>query len=78
MERTTRYEKKIGKKVTEKMLDHELDRFVSMSEDKLLTRLKKISTPIKAEAFRQMAFICKQRNLYYAAKNRLAEIGVRI
>jgi len=78
MERMTRYEKEIGRKVTEKMLDHELDRFVDMDEAKLLTRLKKITTPIKLEAFRQMAFITKNRKLYFAAKDKLADFGITI
>ena len=78
MERLTRYEKEIGKRVTDKMLDHELDRFIDMDDKKLMARLKKITTPIKLEAFRQMAFITKNRKLYFAAKDALADVGITI
>jgi hypothetical protein len=70
-QRMTHYESKIGKRVSEKQLDHEQDRFEDMSEVKLLGRLKRMSIPIKLEAFRQMCIIIENRKLYYACKARL-------
>ena len=72
--RMTKYEAAIGEKVTEKMLDHELDRFIDMTEEKLVKRLGKITTPIKLEACRQMAAITKIATVYYEARDRLEAI----
>ena len=78
----TKFEKVIGKRVSETMRDYELDRFSSMPLKALLTRVGKITTPIKVEACRQFAFDsgwtregnwidldCKK--VYYACRSKL-------
>jgi len=72
--RQTKYEEAIGKRVSEKMLDHELDRFIDMDGQQLQKRLDKITSPLKLEAFRQMAIITKKCKLYYAAKRKLDDL----
>ena len=81
----TKFEQKIGKRVSEKMRDYELDRWTGMDAKQLLTRVGRIATPIKLEAVRQFAFDsgwtresnwidldCKK--VYYAARAKLAKL----
>ena len=61
-------QKEIGGQVTEKMLEHELFRFVSMNKKQLKTRIMKMSNIRKLEACRQMAVWCGERRLAKLAK----------
>jgi len=47
--------KSLNAKITEKVWDKETDRFATMTEKQLKTRLFKITNPVKMEAFRQVA-----------------------
>lgn len=64
----------LAKKVTAKMLDHELHRFTTMSQKALMTRIRRITKPVKAEAMRQMAVTVGESKLAIAARNRRDEV----
>ena len=61
-------------KVTQKMLDHELYRFTTMTDDQLKTRVKKLKNPVKAEAMRIMAKWCENYPLLRLARTRRNEL----
>ena len=67
----------LGPKVTEKALTHELFRFTTMEKKALLTRIRKIKSPVKAEAMRQMAKIVGERGIAKAARIRRDELYVQ-
>jgi hypothetical protein len=52
---SSQIQKELSKKVTERMLLHEMKRFGYMTEKQLITRIYKITNPVKLEALRQWA-----------------------
>lgn len=66
----------LGPQVTKKAVAHELMRFTTMETKQLLTRLKRIKNPVKAEAMRKCAKALGERKLVIAAKRRRDELYV--
>jgi hypothetical protein len=69
-------QKNLERKVTEKMLDYELHRFCTMTVPQLKTRIKKIKSPVKLEAFRTMAKWCDETRLVILARSRRNELYI--
>lgn len=67
-------QKQLEKKVTEKMLDHELYRFCNMELKALRTRINRIKSPVKLEAFRMMAKMVGENRLSILARRRRNEL----
>ena len=64
----------LTKKVTQTMLDYELFRVNNMEPKALITRLKKIKNPVKAEAMRIMTKWVGLKSLSRKARRRRDEL----
>lgn len=68
MNQSLRNQKQLSKKVTEKMLENELHRLITMSEKRLEGRVNRINNPVKLEAFRTVAVWCEVYKIAELAK----------
>lgn len=70
MSTSIQIQKELSKKVTERMLLHEMKRFGYMTEKQLVSRVYRITNPVKLEAFRQWASIVGEPKLARLAREK--------
>jgi len=74
MKNSLAIQKALSPKVTEKMLDDELSRFIDLTEKQLIARISKIKSAVKLEAMRYVAFACRMKKVGRMARAKRNEI----